>query len=101
MNPQLSSFIPHPSSLDNLERETRLELATLALARRCSTTELLPLWSSSDSNDSMFVVKRGSFQHLIQYQGHPSNRDCGRPARKRRRRQACVMSLKKNCSRCA
>jgi hypothetical protein len=26
-----------------LERETRFELATLALARRCSTTELLPL----------------------------------------------------------
>ncbi len=28
----------------NLERETRFELATLALARRCSTTELLPLF---------------------------------------------------------
>ena len=27
----------------SLERETRFELATLALARRCSTTELLPL----------------------------------------------------------
>ena len=26
-----------------LERETRFELATLALARRCSTTELFPL----------------------------------------------------------
>jgi hypothetical protein len=26
-----------------MERETRFELATLALARRCSTTELLPL----------------------------------------------------------
>src|SRR6266567_9644510 len=26
-----------------LERETRFELTTLALARRCSTTELLPL----------------------------------------------------------
>ncbi len=25
-----------------LERKTRFELATLALARRCSTTELLP-----------------------------------------------------------
>ncbi len=25
-----------------MERETRFELATLALARRCSTTELLP-----------------------------------------------------------
>jgi hypothetical protein len=29
-----------------LERETRFELATLALARRCSTTELLPLNAS-------------------------------------------------------
>ena len=27
---------------DILERETRFELATLALARRCSTTELFP-----------------------------------------------------------
>ncbi len=41
-----SAFIPHPSALIPvfLERETRLELATLALARRCSTTELLPLF---------------------------------------------------------
>jgi hypothetical protein len=38
----LSSFILPPSPLI-LERETRFELATLALARRCSTTELLPL----------------------------------------------------------
>jgi hypothetical protein len=30
-----------------LERETRFELATLALARRCSTTELLPLVARS------------------------------------------------------
>jgi hypothetical protein len=38
-------FFLHPSAfiLDFVERETRLELATLALARRCSTTELLPL----------------------------------------------------------
>jgi hypothetical protein len=35
-------FIRPPSS-DFVERETRFELATLALARRCSTTELLPL----------------------------------------------------------
>ena len=27
-----------------LERKTRFELATLALARRCSTTEPLPHW---------------------------------------------------------
>ena len=30
-----------------MERETRFELATLALARRCSTTELLPLGAIS------------------------------------------------------
>jgi hypothetical protein len=35
-----SSVRLHPQFL---ERETRFELATLALARRCSTTELLPL----------------------------------------------------------
>ena len=29
-------------SLESLERKTRFELATLALARRCSTAELLP-----------------------------------------------------------
>ena len=38
------AFVLHPSAfIQILERETRLELATLALARRCSTTELLPL----------------------------------------------------------
>ncbi len=38
------AFVLHPSAfIQILERETRFELATLALARRCSTTELLPL----------------------------------------------------------
>ena len=38
------AFTLHPAAYWSiLERETRLELATLALARRCSTTELLPL----------------------------------------------------------
>ncbi len=37
-----------------MERETRLELATLALARRCSTTELLPL----DANSSISGGRR-------------------------------------------
>ena len=32
-----------PPRRSGMERETRFELATLALARRCSTTELLPL----------------------------------------------------------
>jgi hypothetical protein len=36
-----------PPAQCGMERETRLELATLALARRCSTTELLPLDASS------------------------------------------------------
>ena len=39
------SFRPSSARLhpEFVERETRFELATLALARRCSTTELLPL----------------------------------------------------------
>ena len=43
--PCSKSFRPSSARLhrDLVERETRLELATLALARRCSTTELLPL----------------------------------------------------------
>ena len=36
-----------PPTKCGMERETRLELATLALARRCSTTELLPLDADS------------------------------------------------------
>jgi hypothetical protein len=44
-------FFLFPFAL-KLERETRFELATLALARRCSTTELLPLLVTRfDSND--------------------------------------------------
>ena len=40
----LQGFRPSSARLHHfVERETRLELATLALARRCSTTELLPL----------------------------------------------------------
>ena len=50
-----------PSSVrlhrDFVERETRLELATLALARRCSTTELLPLTKKMLRKTSDF--KRG------------------------------------------
>jgi hypothetical protein len=38
------AFVLHPPAfIYFVERETRFELATLALARRCSTTELLPL----------------------------------------------------------
>ena len=36
-----------PAFIYFVERETRLELATLALARRCSTTELLQLTSEN------------------------------------------------------
>ena len=42
-SPRLTSTLKSQS----LERETRFELATLALARRCSTTELLPLGAGS------------------------------------------------------
>jgi adenosine deaminase len=40
-----------------MERETRFELATLALARRCSTTELLPLVTSLSILGSPKTVK--------------------------------------------
>ena len=41
---EMKQHVLHPPAfIDLLERETRFELATLALARRCSTTELLPL----------------------------------------------------------
>ena len=41
-----------------MERETRFELATLALARRCSTTELLPLDASLSIPGGRRRVKR-------------------------------------------
>ena len=41
---KMKQHVLHPPAfIYFVERETRLELATLALARRCSTTELLPL----------------------------------------------------------
>jgi hypothetical protein len=40
-----------------MERETRFELATLALARRCSTTELLPLGTSLSISGGPNAVK--------------------------------------------
>ena len=40
---QITVANPADSPEGDLERETGLEPATLALARRCSTTELLPL----------------------------------------------------------
>ena len=41
-----------------LERERRFELPTLALARRCSTTELFPLNTPSHYKDNFVSVKR-------------------------------------------
>jgi hypothetical protein len=41
-----------------MERETRFELATLALARRCSTTELLP------RTTNLSIAGRGSWVKL-------------------------------------
>src|SRR5450631_4487954 len=49
---------------DRMERETRFELATLALARRCSTTELLPLDATSSIPGRRKWVKPRSRQHL-------------------------------------
>ena len=43
-----------------MERETRFELATLALARRCSTTELLPLVAVLSIPGGRNAVKPGS-----------------------------------------
>ena len=40
-----------------MERETRFELATLALARRCSTTELLPLVTDLSISSAKDKVK--------------------------------------------
>ena len=40
-----------------MERETRFELATLALARRCSTTELLPLVTGLSIPSQSAMVK--------------------------------------------
>ena len=42
----------------NLERETRFELATPTLARLCSTTELFPLSWIRDFNSMARHVKR-------------------------------------------
>jgi hypothetical protein len=49
-----------------LERETRFELATLALARRCSTTELLPLKSIPEL---MYPSAFGSLASRLSYSG--------------------------------
>jgi hypothetical protein len=47
-----------------MERETRFELATLALARRCSTTELLPLVASLSILGDLNQVKLWSAPEL-------------------------------------
>ena len=53
-----AAFVLHPPAfIYFVERETRFELATLALARRCSTTELLPL-SKKTNNAVLKVVER-------------------------------------------
>ena len=53
-----------------LERETGFEPATLALARRCSTTELFPLdhsrseeWNSTDAGTKLSSNLAGSTHH--------------------------------------
>src|SRR5215831_2518409 len=47
-----------------LERETRFELATLALARRCSTTELLPLTANLSIPGGPKRVKQQQFHRV-------------------------------------
>ena len=57
-----------------LERETGFEPATLALARRCSTTELFPLnRSRSEGWDSTDAVMKLS-SDLVVDQTHPCHR---------------------------
>ena len=52
-----------------MERETRLELATLALARRCSTTELLPLtqirvYRAAEKGSNRLIHSRNDIRQL-------------------------------------
>ncbi len=65
-----------------MERETRLELATLALARRCSTTELLPLDADSSIPGRRNRVKPATpgAQRLLptQLRGIPRSREAPR-----------------------
>ena len=59
-----------------MERKTRFELATLALARRCSTAELLPHRNENYSTSGNFVCQYPPFllgqqplhQHCESYQ---------------------------------
>jgi hypothetical protein len=43
-------YAPKRGAAVKMERKTRFELATLALARRCSTTELLPRLPPTNGN---------------------------------------------------
>ena len=57
-----------------LERETRFELATLALARRCSTTELLPLpcrFPPIAAGHKPHSISRKTLQGKIEYTVRP------------------------------
>src|SRR5262245_55969297 len=67
------------------EREKGFEPSTLALARRCSTTELFPL---NDSRDEYQSISRGSSGGWIQ--GHPpSHHTGGDPLPSPRRASVC------------
>ena len=47
-----------------MEREKRFELSTLALARRCSTTELFPLDSRANYTHRCALVKQSIYQRV-------------------------------------
>src|SRR5262245_33008199 len=62
---------------DSLERETGFEPATLALARRCSTTELFPL-THSQSEGGILLMREWSCQATSRFQGYCMKLSCPR-----------------------
>ena len=60
---QNDKWITTGSNLNRVERETGLEPATLALARRCSTTELFPPRESfvRESKTGYLAIPQGRF----------------------------------------
>ena len=54
------------ATLSKLEREKRFELSTLALARRCSTTELFPLDSRANYTHRCELVNQQCLKHHAQ-----------------------------------
>ena len=91
--PPRSSVGKNPPRRCGMERETRLELATLALARRCSTTELLPLDADSSIPGSRKRVKPRHFAAKRQLRVRiPANLQLGIAAPSMRRAHCVIRS---------